>query len=72
MTLFFNDSPVKNWDDAAKCNKEMFGAYFWGLIREGVYMPCSQYEALFFSREHTPELIDQTIEAATRVLAGLA
>lgn len=71
MTLFFNDSPVKNWDDAAKCNKEMFGAYFWGLIREGVYMPCSQYEALFFSREHTPELIDQTIDAATRVLAQL-
>ena len=72
MTLFFNDQPVTCWDDAAKSNKEMFGAYFWGLIREGVYMPCSQFEALFFSKEHTPELIDETIDAAKRVLERLA
>jgi len=41
------------------------------MIGEGIYMPCSQFEALFFSNTHTPEHIDQTVDAARRVLAGL-
>ena len=32
----------------------------------GVYMPCSQYEALFVSAAHTEADIDATIAAATR------
>jgi glutamate-1-semialdehyde 2,1-aminomutase len=35
-------------------------------------MPCSQFEALFFGRTHTDALIDETIDAATRVLASIA
>lgn len=72
MTLFFNPDPVDNWTDADRCNREMFGKYFWGLIGEGVYMPCSQFEALFFGRTHTTEMIDETIAAAEKVLRSLA
>lgn len=64
MTLFFNPQPVKSWDDAARCDRSAFAKYFWALIRQGVYMPCSQFEALFVSSTHTEELIDETIEAA--------
>lgn len=71
MTLFFNAKPVHDWDDAAKSDRAMFGKYFWGLIHRGVYMPCSQFEALFFSSTHTPELIDQTIDAAESTLAEI-
>jgi glutamate-1-semialdehyde 2,1-aminomutase len=72
MTLFFNANPIFNWDDAAKSDRAMFGRYFWGLIHRGVYLPCSQFEAMFFSCTHTPELIDETIEAAELVLAEIA
>lgn len=68
LTLFFNDSPVYGWKQSSKCDREKFAKFFWGLIRKGVYLPCSQFEALFFSATHTPELIDQTIEAAAHVL----
>ena len=34
----------------------------------GVYMPCSQYEALFVSGAHTETEIDATIAAAEEVL----
>lgn len=71
MTLFFNSEPIVSWKQASNSDKDLFGRYFWGLIRRGVYMPCSQYEALFFSATHTPELIDQTIEAAAEVLKEL-
>jgi len=70
MTLFFQPDAVRNWPDADRSNREHFAKYFWGMIDQSVYMPCSQFEALFISREHTLEMIDQTIEAAGRVLSG--
>lgn len=71
LTLFFIDRPVNNWLDASQCDRSRFAKYFWGLVHRGVYMPCSQFEALFFSSQHTPELIDQTIAAATEVIKTL-
>ncbi len=72
LTLFFNAHPVRNWTDADKSDRKKFGDYFWGLINRGVYMPCSQFEALFISRTHTEAHIDQTIAAADEVLKTLA
>ena len=71
MTLFFNAEAVTSWDAASRCDTASFGRYFWGLIERGVYMPCSQYEALFVSAAHTEEDIDATISAAAEALAGL-
>ena len=68
MTLFFNGDAVTCWDDAAKCDTDWYGRYFWGLLDRGVYMPCSQYEALFVSAAHTEANIDATIAAAAEVL----
>ena len=67
MTLFFNPGPVTAWSSASKCDTERFSKWFWGLIHRGVYMPCSQFEALFISATHTEEHIAQTIEASRSV-----
>ncbi|MFY8073233.1 MAG: glutamate-1-semialdehyde 2,1-aminomutase [Pirellula sp.] len=64
MTLFFNPDPVVDWPSADRSDRKLFAKYFWGLIERGVYMPCSQFEALFFSRAHSVEDIDRTIQAA--------
>jgi glutamate-1-semialdehyde 2,1-aminomutase len=72
MTLFFNENSIVDWPTADQSDRKRFAQYFWGLIEEGVYMPCSQFEALFFSREHRPEDIDFTIDAAQRVLAKMS
>ena len=72
LTLFFNPGPVTDWDAASKCDTDQFSKYFWGLIERGVYMPCSQFEALFVSVTHTESHIDETIDAAKEVLAEMA
>ena len=72
MTLFFTDTPVTDWPSADRCDRKRFADFFWGMIAEGVYLPCSQFEALFFSRSHTLADIDHTVAAAHRVLARLA
>ena len=71
MTLFFNAQPVTDWQSASQCDTEKFAKYFWGLIEQGVYMPCSQYEALFISNAHTDADIDKTIDAAKAVLSKI-
>jgi glutamate-1-semialdehyde 2,1-aminomutase len=71
LTLFFHTGPVTNWTQASRCDTQRFARYFWGLIDRGIYMPCSQFEALFLSAAHTEADIDRTIAAAKEVLAGL-
>lgn len=70
MTLFFNPDPVPDWDAASRSDRKRFAKYFWGLIDRGVYMPCSQFEALFVSAAHTEADIDATLAAAREVLAS--
>ena len=72
LTLFFNEARPLDWEMASKSDTKRFARYFWGLIERGIYMPCSQYEALFVSAAHTEADIDATIRAAGEVLIGPA
>jgi len=70
ITLFFNPDPVTDWDVASRCDTGRYARYFWGMIERGIYLPCSQFEALFVSTAHTEADIDATVAAAREVLAG--
>lgn len=72
LTLFFQAGPVTDWDSAARSDTAQFSRFFWGLIERGVYLPCSQFEALFVSAAHSDADIDATIAAAGEALAELA
>ncbi len=72
MTFFFSDEPVTDWDVAARCDTQRYARYFWGMIERGIYLPCSQYEAMFLSTAHTEEDVDATIAAAREVMKELA
>jgi glutamate-1-semialdehyde 2,1-aminomutase len=69
FTWFFTPGPVTDWDSAAKSNTEMFGRFFHGMLDNGVYLPPSQYEALFVSTAHTEKDIQKTITAAKQAFA---
>ena len=70
LTFFFNPQKVVDWDTASQSDTARYGRYFWKLIEQGVYMPCSQYEALFVSAAHSEADIDETIAAAAVALAA--
>jgi glutamate-1-semialdehyde 2,1-aminomutase len=70
LTLFFTAPAPHDWTSASKCDTARFARYFWRLADRGVYMPCSQYEALFVSAAHTEEDIDVTVAAAAEALRG--
>lgn len=76
MTMFFQKGPdvipVTGWQTASRSDTRAYAAFFWAMIDRGIYLPCSQYEALFFSTAHTEADIAATITAATESLADLA
>jgi glutamate-1-semialdehyde 2,1-aminomutase len=67
LTLFMSDGPVRNFEDAQACDAERYGALFRHALEQGVYLPPSQFEALFPSTAHGEEEIDRTVAA----VAGL-
>lgn len=72
LTLFFTDEPVCDLATATASDTDRFSRWFHGMLDRGVYLPCSQFEAMFISAAHTPEDIDQTIAAAKDVMQLLA
>ena len=73
MTMFFQQGesrPVVDWPTASMSDTKAYGRFFWGMINRGVYLPCSQYEALFISAAHTDADIDATVATAHAALTG--
>ncbi|MGB5284712.1 MAG: aminotransferase class III-fold pyridoxal phosphate-dependent enzyme, partial [Polyangiales bacterium] len=63
ITAFFRSKPVRNWDEAADTDREAFGRWHAALLQNGVYWPCSQFEAAFISLSHDAETLRKTGEA---------
>ncbi|MBQ9800299.1 MAG: glutamate-1-semialdehyde 2,1-aminomutase [Thermoguttaceae bacterium] len=73
-TLFFlgdEDDAVVDWPSASRCDTQKFAKFFWKLLDGGVYLPCSQFEAMFTSVAHSDELIDRTIDVAADAFRSL-
>jgi len=64
LTWFFQAGPVHDWDTAAKSDTDAFAKFHRGVLDRGIYLPPSQYEAIFVSAAHTDGDIGRTIEAA--------
>ena len=72
LTLFFNDAPVRDQDDADRSDRAKFAAFHGGMLRRGVLLPPSQFECLFLSLAHDDETIDAVITAAHDSLEEIA
>jgi glutamate-1-semialdehyde 2,1-aminomutase len=70
MTLFFAAEPVTDWPTASRCDTKRFARWFWAMLDRGIYLPCSQFEALFVSAAHSDADIDATIAAAREAVAA--
>jgi len=70
--FFFNEKPVKNFDDALKSNTQCFAAFHQGMLNEGFYFACSQFETGFICDAMSDAMIEETIEAAIKVFEEIA
>jgi glutamate-1-semialdehyde 2,1-aminomutase len=71
LTLFFSGE-VRNYAEAKESRKEIFSKFFTEMLSRGVFLPPSQFEALFVSSAHSDEDIARTITAARESLSAVA
>ena len=64
LTLFFAKGPITDYESAKTADTKRFGSFFRNMRDRGVFLPPSQFEAMFVSLAHTDEDIDQILEAA--------
>jgi glutamate-1-semialdehyde 2,1-aminomutase len=71
LTVFFSDSSVTDYETAAACDLDAYGAWCRALLERGVYPPPSQFEAWFPSLAHTDEDAQRTLDAARKAFREL-
>ena len=71
--FFFTDQEtVTTYEDVTKCDIEQFKCFFNLMLKHGVYLAPSAFEAGFTSLAHGPKEIEATLEAADRCFAKMA
>ncbi len=64
FTAFFTPSPVEDYETAKKSDTGAYVRYFILMLEHGIYLPPSQFEAVFVSLAHSREDLERTITAA--------
>jgi glutamate-1-semialdehyde 2,1-aminomutase len=70
--IFFREGPVETFDDVMASDAGMYARFFHAMLEEGIYFAPSPFEALFVGTVHTPEVMDQAVKAAAKVMPRLA
>jgi glutamate-1-semialdehyde 2,1-aminomutase len=71
LTLFFTDKEVTNFETALSSDTEKFARFWQEMMKRGIYLPPSQFEAWFVSLAHGEREIDDTLEAIYESLEDL-
>ncbi|KFZ30358.1 glutamate-1-semialdehyde aminotransferase [Pseudidiomarina salinarum] len=69
--FFTGASEVTSYQQATQCNMEHFKAFYHSMLRQGVYLAPSAFEAGFMSAAHSDADIDATLAAAEQAFSEL-
>src|SRR5690625_574488 len=72
LTVYFGDGEVQNYADADASDGEAFGRFFKLMLRQGINLAPSKFEAWFLTTAHTEADIDEAIEAVGHAFAEMA
>lgn len=72
LAVFFADHPIRNMNDARRCDHARFARFFHAMLDRGVHLPPSGYEAWFVSMAHDDRVIDETIDTVARAFQTIA
>ncbi len=71
LTCFFTDAPVRDYASAKRADTSRYARFFRSMLESGVYLPPSQFEAMFTCIAHSTADIGRTIEAARAAFRAL-
>ena len=65
-SLFFTEGPVVDYASAKTSDTAAFAEYFKAMLRMGIHLAPSQFEAMFLSDAHGEEAIEETLDCVRR------
>jgi len=71
MTIFFTDVTVDDYVSAKTSDTRKYAAFFQGMLERGVYLPPSQFEAMFVSSAHSDADVARTLHAVTIAMSAI-
>jgi len=71
LCAFFTESRVTNYYEAKRSDTVSFASYFNSMLKKGVYLAPSQFEAMFVSAAHSEEDIKTTLNAIEQTFMEL-
>ncbi|MGD8401717.1 MAG: glutamate-1-semialdehyde 2,1-aminomutase [Bacillota bacterium] len=74
LSAFFTGESVVDYRTALHADTQRFARYFKSMLNQGIYLPPSQFEALFLSTAHTQADLERTaaaIDASFRELTAI-
>ncbi|GLO65365.1 glutamate-1-semialdehyde 2,1-aminomutase [Oceanobacillus kimchii] len=72
LTVYFGVDQITNYAEADASDGEAFAKFFQLMLREGINLAPSKYEAWFLTTEHKDSDIENTIDAVERSFAEMA
>jgi glutamate-1-semialdehyde 2,1-aminomutase len=63
LCVFFSESVVTNYTEAKKSDTMAYAKYFKSMLKKGIYLAPSQFEAMFISAAHSEDDINSTFYA---------
>lgn len=70
-TLFFTDKPVTDFATAKLGDGDLFKRFYASMLKQGIYLAPSPFEAWFISAAHDAESIQKTIDCAEKSFRAL-
>lgn len=70
--IFFAKTLPQNFDEVSQTDSQKFAKFFHGMLKRGIYLAPSAFEAAFMSIMHSQADIEATLQAADEVFAELA
>ena len=69
--IYFNEALPSNYAEVMQSDRERFNRFFHGMLKRGIYLAPSAFEAGFVSAAHTVEDIQATAKAARAAFAEI-
>ncbi|HET8817024.1 MAG TPA: glutamate-1-semialdehyde 2,1-aminomutase [Pseudidiomarina sp.] len=69
--FFSGDGPITSYQQATECNMQHFKHFYHSMLKQGVYLAPSAFEAGFMSAAHSDADIQATLDAAENAFAEL-
>lgn len=70
--VFFSEQPIIDYESAKRSDTQKFKIAFQQLLKQGVFIPPSQFETCFLSNAHEKEDVENTIKAFEESLKAVS